>query len=188
MTAVRRPNAAASGGHCGPRCRLGACIARPSRFGIRPTGSALFPKRAHQLFVLRRVSAGLGDPRKNPSVPRVAARAGPIRRAKWRYRRSRRAGNGGRNSAADPPSTVRKRMSPAGRNLVASSLVSLGAKYLKTTFGPKALADFCDSCFASVERTLARMNGVGAEHEVVGMLDGRTQDEAGVFKSFEFEG
>src|SRR5882762_2242420 len=102
--------------------------------------------------------------------------------------RSRRAGNGGRNSAADSPSTVRKRMSPAGGNLVASSLVSLGAKYLKTTFGPKALADFCDSCFASVERTLARMNGVGAEHEVVGMLDGRTQDEAGVFKSLEFEG
>ena len=43
---------------------------------------------------------------------------------------------------------------------------------LKATFRAQALADFPDSCFASVERTPARMHGVGAEHEVVGMLDG----------------
>src|SRR6266568_5649759 len=59
---------------------------------------------------------------------------------------------------------------------------------LEATFRAEALADFRDFSFASVERNLARMNGVIAEHEVVGMLDGRTQDKAGVFERFKFEG
>src|SRR6266849_2310391 len=49
---------------------------------------------------------------------------------------------------------------------------------LKTTFRPKAFADFCDFSFAPVERLLTRMNRVHAEHEVMGMLDSRTQNEA----------
>src|SRR5712691_1451577 len=59
---------------------------------------------------------------------------------------------------------------------------------LDAAFRAEALADFRDFSFASVERSLARMNGVVAEHEVVGMLDGRTQDEARVFERFKFEG
>src|SRR6266571_7350841 len=58
---------------------------------------------------------------------------------------------------------------------------------LEATFRAEALADFRDFSFASVERSLARVNGVIAEHEVVRMLDGRTEDEARVFESFEFE-
>src|SRR5258708_22963118 len=60
--------------------------------------------------------------------------------------------------------------------------------WLEATFRAEALADFRDCSFACVERTLARMNGVIAEHEIVGMLDGRTQDKARVFERFEFEG
>src|SRR5712692_6484320 len=58
---------------------------------------------------------------------------------------------------------------------------------LEAAFRPEALADFRDFSFASVERRLARMNGVIAEHELVGMLDGRAQDEARVFERFEVE-
>src|SRR2546430_7953750 len=59
---------------------------------------------------------------------------------------------------------------------------------LEAPFRAEALADFGDFSFALVERRLARMNGVIAEHEVMGMLDGRTEDEARVFDCFEFEG
>ncbi len=55
---------------------FGACIAGPARAGIRPAGSALFPERAHALFILHRISGGFGERRKNPSVSRVAAGAG----------------------------------------------------------------------------------------------------------------
>src|SRR2546425_7425524 len=58
---------------------------------------------------------------------------------------------------------------------------------LEAAFRAEALADLRDFCLASVERALARVNGVIAEHEVVGMLDGRTQDEARVFEGLEFE-
>src|SRR5437867_7077434 len=58
---------------------------------------------------------------------------------------------------------------------------------LEATFRAEALADLRDFCLASVERTLARMNGIVAEHEVVGMLDGRAQDEARLFERFKFE-
>src|SRR5712691_820393 len=60
--------------------------------------------------------------------------------------------------------------------------------WLKATFRAEALADFRDFSFALVERRLARMNGVIAEHEVVGMLDRRAQDKARVFERFKFEG
>src|SRR6266480_3166914 len=60
--------------------------------------------------------------------------------------------------------------------------------WLKATFRAEALADFRDFRFASIERSLARMNGVVAEHEIVGMLDGRTEDKARVFACFKFEG
>src|SRR6266480_5404873 len=60
--------------------------------------------------------------------------------------------------------------------------------WLKATFRAEALADFRDFRFASIERSLARMNGVIAEHELVRMLDGRTEDEARVFACFKFEG
>src|SRR6266705_3310332 len=60
--------------------------------------------------------------------------------------------------------------------------------WLEATLRAEALADLRDFSFASVERRLARMNGVIAEHEVVGMLDGRAQDKARVFERFEFEG
>src|SRR6266581_4656726 len=56
---------------------------------------------------------------------------------------------------------------------------------LKAPFRAEPLADFRDPSFALVERKLARMNGVIAEHDVVGMLDGRAQDEARVFARFE---
>src|SRR5712691_11721944 len=56
---------------------------------------------------------------------------------------------------------------------------------LDAAFRAEALADFRDFSFALVERALARMNGVIAEHEVVGMLDSRAQDEARVFERFE---
>lgn len=58
---------------------------------------------------------------------------------------------------------------------------------LKAAFGLEALADLCDSCFASIERVLTRMNRVDADHEIVGILDSRTQNETGVFADFEFE-
>src|SRR6266581_9344519 len=58
---------------------------------------------------------------------------------------------------------------------------------LDAAFRAEALADFRDPSFASIERKLARMNGVIAEHEVVGMLDGRAQDESRVFERFEVE-
>src|SRR5437773_2225937 len=60
--------------------------------------------------------------------------------------------------------------------------------WLEAAFRAEALADFRDFRFASVEPSLARVNGVIAEHEVVGMLDGRAQDKARVFDCFEFEG
>src|SRR6266704_834886 len=60
--------------------------------------------------------------------------------------------------------------------------------WLEATLRAEALADLRDFSFASVERRLARMNGVIAEHEVVGMLDGRAQDKARVFERLEFEG
>src|SRR6266480_716348 len=60
--------------------------------------------------------------------------------------------------------------------------------WLKATFRAEALADFRDFSFALVERGLASMNGVIAEHEVMGMLDGRAQDKTRVFDCFEFEG
>src|SRR2546429_544504 len=59
---------------------------------------------------------------------------------------------------------------------------------LEAAFRAETLADFGDFSFALVERRLARVNGVIAEHEVMGMLDGRTEDEARVFDCFEFEG
>src|SRR5439155_2085655 len=58
---------------------------------------------------------------------------------------------------------------------------------LDAAFRAESLADLRDFSFASVERALARMNGVVAEHEVMGMLDGRTQDEARLFERFKFE-
>src|SRR5882762_152168 len=58
---------------------------------------------------------------------------------------------------------------------------------LDAAFRAEALADFRDFSFALVERKLARMNGVIAEHEVVGVLDGRTQDKTRVFERFEVE-
>src|SRR6266853_1861715 len=58
---------------------------------------------------------------------------------------------------------------------------------LKATFYPEALADLRDFSFASVERRLARVNGIVAEHEVVGMLDRRAQDKARLFERFKFE-
>src|SRR5258708_8287216 len=58
---------------------------------------------------------------------------------------------------------------------------------LKGTFYPEALADLRDFSFASVERRLARVNGIVAEHEVVGMLDRRAQDKARLFERFKFE-
>src|SRR5947208_4290667 len=64
----------------------------------------------------------------------------------------------------------------------------IGIPRLKSPFRAKPLADFPDFCFASVECPPARMYGVGAEHKIVGMLDRRAQDEAGVCKGFEFEG
>src|SRR6266571_6718627 len=59
---------------------------------------------------------------------------------------------------------------------------------LEAAFRAETLADFRDFSFALVERTLARMNRVIAEHEVMGMLDGRTEDKARVFACFKFEG
>src|SRR5256885_6037682 len=59
---------------------------------------------------------------------------------------------------------------------------------LEAAFRAETLADFGDFSFALVERRLARVNGVIAEHEVMGMLDGRTEDEARVFDCFKFEG
>src|SRR5438034_5807086 len=41
-----------------------------------------------------------------------------------------------------------------------SSAKRLRRVHLKTTFRLEAAADFCDCCFASVERVLVRMNGV----------------------------
>src|SRR6267378_1799296 len=58
---------------------------------------------------------------------------------------------------------------------------------LEAAFCVEALADLRDFCLALLERLLARVNGVHAEREVVGMLDGRTQDEARVFEGLEFE-
>src|SRR5437773_2768172 len=58
---------------------------------------------------------------------------------------------------------------------------------LDAAFRAEALADFRDFSFALVERRLARMNRVIAEHEVMGMLDGRTEDKARVFERFKFE-
>src|SRR5438034_4409973 len=60
--------------------------------------------------------------------------------------------------------------------------------WLEAAFRAEALADFRDFRFASVEPSLARVNGVIAEHEVVGMLDGRAQDKARVFDWLEFAG
>src|SRR5436309_15639176 len=64
----------------------------------------------------------------------------------------------------------------------------VGIPRLKSPFRAKPLADFPDFRFASVERFPARMYGIGAEHQVVGMLDGRTEDEARVINGFKFEG
>src|SRR5712691_1431702 len=58
---------------------------------------------------------------------------------------------------------------------------------LEATFRAEALADLRDFCLAPLERLLARMNGVIAEHELVRMLDGRAQDESRVFKRFKVE-
>src|SRR6267378_8052718 len=58
---------------------------------------------------------------------------------------------------------------------------------LKAAFRAEALADFRDFRLASGERLLARVNRVHAERELVGMLDGRAQDEARVVEGFEFE-
>src|SRR5438445_9443035 len=58
---------------------------------------------------------------------------------------------------------------------------------LEAAFRAETLADFGDFSFALVERRLARMNRVIAEHEVMGMLDGRTQDKSSVFERFKFE-
>src|SRR5438552_3131632 len=52
----------------------------------------------------------------------------------------------------------------------------VGIPRLKSPFRAKPLADFSDLCFASLECLPARMYGVGAEHQVVGVLDGRTKD------------
>src|SRR6266853_2515021 len=60
--------------------------------------------------------------------------------------------------------------------------------WLDAAFRAEALADFRDFSFAAVERKLARMNGVVAEREVVGMLDRGTQDKARVFERLEFDG
>src|SRR5579871_165205 len=59
---------------------------------------------------------------------------------------------------------------------------------LNTAFRPEALADFCDFCFASVERMPIRMNRIHAKHEVEGMPGSRTEDEASVFNGFKFDG
>src|SRR6266571_3326618 len=58
---------------------------------------------------------------------------------------------------------------------------------LEAAFRAEALADFRDFRFASVERSLARMNGVIAEHELVRMLDGRAEDKARVFARFKIK-
>src|SRR5882672_9314640 len=59
---------------------------------------------------------------------------------------------------------------------------------LEATFRAEALADLRDFCLAPLERLLARVNGVHAEHELVRMLHRGAQDEAGVVERFEFEG
>src|SRR5882672_9462929 len=58
---------------------------------------------------------------------------------------------------------------------------------LEATFRAEALADLRDFCLASVERALARVNGVHAERELVRMLHRGAQDEARVVERFEFE-
>src|SRR5256885_2130852 len=57
----------------------------------------------------------------------------------------------------------------------------IGIPRLKSPFRAKPLADFSDFCFAPVWGLPAPMHGIGAEHQVVGVLDRRTQNEARVF-------
>jgi hypothetical protein len=60
LPALRRADLAYRSDRGLERAQVGARVARRSGLSIWPTGSALFPQRAHEVLVLHRVSAGLG--------------------------------------------------------------------------------------------------------------------------------
>src|SRR5216117_580227 len=59
--------------------------------------------------------------------------------------------------------------------------------WLEAAFRAEALADFRDFRFALVERALTRVDGVIAEHKLVGVLHRGAQDEARVVERLEFQ-